>query len=364
MKNSFFTTLLFIVGSHFTSVSQCCSAGGGCPIAGGAGMGVLMEKQLELNANYQYVSTNKFLNGDQPDVNFLDNYSSKYGYYRLGYGISKNLTLSLESGYYFDKTQIGLNKRDTISTNGIADFIIFPRYDVLNKTSNNIHSEITVGAGLKIPLGNPNDTLKQIEPFSGMVYYILKPPAIRTTTGSQDFIFYLSLIRNYQNQNFRIFSNALFIKKGWNALGEKTGNYASVGLFAGKSFFTKLGTTLQLKGEWIGQMKVNPDLNAYGFIDYNPLATGSKKLLLVPQVSYAFKSFNVFASAEFPLYQYVNEEQIASQYFFTTGLSYRFMTASKKEVVSGIYYCPMHPDQTSTKPASCPICGMDMELKK
>ncbi len=31
-------------------------------------------------------------------------------------------------------------------------------------------------------------------------------------------------------------------------------------------------------------------------------------------------------------------------------------TAQAKE----IYYCPMHPDQTSDKPGKCPICGMDL----
>jgi len=32
--------------------------------------------------------------------------------------------------------------------------------------------------------------------------------------------------------------------------------------------------------------------------------------------------------------------------------------------VSAIYYCPMHPDYTSNKPGSCPICGMDLVLKE
>jgi len=27
------------------------------------------------------------------------------------------------------------------------------------------------------------------------------------------------------------------------------------------------------------------------------------------------------------------------------------------------YYCPMHPDQTSDKPAKCPVCKMDMERR-
>ncbi len=29
-----------------------------------------------------------------------------------------------------------------------------------------------------------------------------------------------------------------------------------------------------------------------------------------------------------------------------------------------LYLCPMHPQITSDKPGSCPICGMDLVLKK
>lgn len=32
--------------------------------------------------------------------------------------------------------------------------------------------------------------------------------------------------------------------------------------------------------------------------------------------------------------------------------------------VEKIYYCPMHPEYTSNKPGSCPICGMDLVLKE
>lgn len=346
-----------------TSRAQCCSAGGGCPIAGGASMGVLLEHQFDLNANYQYVSTTKFLKGDSPDKNFLDRFYSKYGYYRIGYGITKSLTVSLEAGNYFTKTQIGLHKRDTISTHGPADFIIFPKYALLNKSGENTHSEITVGLGFKLPMGNPKDTMKQVEPFSGNVYYILKPVAIRNTTGGHDMIFFLSMLQSYPKKNLRFFTNALYIKKGWNELGEKAGDYASVGLFAGKTIKENIGLTLQVKGEWIGQMKTNYDLRMLGFYNYDPDATGSRKVLVVPQVSYSFKSFSWFLSGEFPLYQYVNKEQISSQYFFTTGISYRFIAFSPKVPV-GMYYCPMEPEQTSKVPAKCPVCGMDMIQKK
>ncbi len=53
-------------------------------------------------------------------------------------------------------------------------------------------------------------------------------------------------------------------------------------------------------------------------------STGGKKILVVPQFSYTFKTMSVYVLGEFPVYQYVNGTQIASQYLFTTGLSYRF----------------------------------------
>ena len=34
------------------------------------------------------------------------------------------------------------------------------------------------------------------------------------------------------------------------------------------------------------------------------------------------------------------------------------------QTAQGIYYCPMHPDFTSDKPGSCPICGMNLVKKE
>ena len=110
-------------------------------------------------------------------------------------------------------------------------------------------------------------------------------------------------------------------------------------------------------------MKTNDALALSGYYNYDPEATGSKKVLIVPQLSYTYKSFNIFISSEFPLYQFVNKQQIASQYFVTTGISYNFFSY-KKKVEFGMYYCPMHPDQTSSFVGKCPVCSMDLEYKK
>ena len=312
--------------------AQCCGGGSGSPVAGGSSQGVLNENQMEINTNLQYIHTTKFFTGDKPDTNFLDSYSSSYLYTRLAYGLTKKFTISLETGYWLDKTEVGKNKAVTYNSSGIGDIIIFPRYNLLNMEKNHKRTEITVGMGFKIPLGSYNDSSEMIEPFSGDKYYITKPLSVQTSSGSHDIIFYAFLSRTYSFYNFRVFANALYVKKGYNPIGEKMGDYASIGLFAGKTFFKNLAVTMQMKAEWIAKMKLNETIREYDYPNYDPEATGSKKLFVVPQLSYSYKGFVLYALSEIPLYQHVTKTQIASQFQTTIGLSYRFMCKKACEV--------------------------------
>lgn len=326
MKHLILTIALVTVGEYIHA-QGCCSGGSGSPIAGGASQGVLLERQMEIASNYQYIGTNKFLFQDKDTIPQFDYLSSNYIYTRVAYGVTKDFTMSLESGYFINKTQIGFNKADTIKSSGIADLIIFPRYDLLNRTEESKRTEITIGLGYKIPLGKHNDsTVVYTDPTTGKKYYTTSPPTVQPTTGSQDFIFYAFFFRGYPLKNFRIFANTLYIKKGWNSLGEKFGDYASVGLFASKTFFEKLGVTLQVKGEWIGKMQADKNVDLLALYNVDITSTGSRKIFFVPQLNYTYKNITVFVLSEIPLYQYVNNIQVASQHQFTGGLSYRFFT--------------------------------------
>ena len=55
-------------------------------------------------------------------------------------------------------------------------------------------------------------------------------------------------------------------------------------------------------------------------------STGSKKWFFIPQFSYSQNGLTVFATSEIPLYQYLNGTQVGSQYQFTFGVNYRFLT--------------------------------------
>lgn len=321
-------SILFVFFSAFITkiyAQGCCSGGSGSPIAGGTSQGVLQERQIEVAANYQYLSSNKFKVGDRDTVSLFDNLYSNYLYMRLAYGLTDKLSMSVESGYFINKTQIGLKKIDTIQSSGIADLILFPRYSVYTRNTEKTKTEITLGLGYKIPLGKYNDsTVVFTDPKSGKRYYTTSPPTVQPTNGSQDFIFYGFLYKGYTDTRFRVFLNLIYIKKGWNPLGQKFGDYASVGLFASKTFLKKLITTIQVKGEWVNKMKWDHNIDMLALYNIDVKSTGSRKIFLVPQFSFSHKNFTIYALAEIPLYQYVNGTQVVSKNQFTSGLSYRF----------------------------------------
>jgi hypothetical protein len=369
--------LLLIPGSG-QLFAQCCAGGSGSPIAGGASQGVLLERQVELNTNFQFIYSDKFYNKDAPaTVKYFDSFSSTYEYFRLAYGATKNLTMSVESGYYFHKEEIGLdgNPGTTYKTKGLGDLILFPRYDIINWTEIKHRTEVTVGLGFKIPLGSYNDSSgisPEFPAYPGQMIYFSKPQAVQLSSGAQDIIFYTFLFRGYTEKNFKLFANAMYIKKGWNPNGEKLGDFASVGLFAGKSFFSHLGTTLQLRYEWVDRMKVLQEVLLFGRpSNYDPEATGYKKLFLSPQLSYTMGKFTIYGSTDFPIYQYINSSpnytQAGSKNLTTIGISYRFFATGnllKSTIGLGSYFCPMHPEITSAKPGICSKCGMDLEKTK
>jgi hypothetical protein len=143
------------------------------------------------------------------------------------------------------------------------------------------------------------------------------------------------------------------------------GDFASIGLYAGKSFFDRLGVTLQLRGEWMDEMSINKDILLYAYPNYDPYATGYKKVFITPQLSWSFGNFGIFALADIPVYQNVNKTQVVTELQATLGLSYRFFAMKSRfdKVEMGEFICPMHPEVTSTFMGACPKCGMDLEKK-
>ncbi|MBS1568398.1 MAG: hypothetical protein JST45_03045 [Bacteroidetes bacterium] len=350
-------------------LAQCCAGGSSSCIVGGAAEGVLGEGQMELNTNLQFINTDKFYKLDkQVSERTFDGFQSRYQYFKVAYGVSKNLTVSLENGYYLLKKEIGFNNNPatTFTSKGMGDLIIFPRYNVFRRETPKSTNEVTIGLGYKVPLGSYNDSVGNIEPFSGQTYYLTKPTAVQLSSGAQDLIFNLFLHHGFRRSKVKLFANGMYIKKGWNPNGEKLGDFASVALYAGRVFMEHYGLTLQVRYEDTERMQVNESILLFGKpSNYFPEATGYQKLFFTPQVSFTKGKFTLYASTDIPLYQSMNTSehytQVGSQNTTTVGLSFRFFAARPKaKAAAGSYVCPMHPEEVSNGPAKCSKCGMDL----
>lgn len=322
-KLALFVVILFTTELLYSQ--GCCSGGSSSPIAGGAASGVLLKNQLEIATSYQHVSTHTFKTNDNRDtVSILDDtLKTNYLFLRTDYGLTDKLSMSVALGYFLNKSLA--NKSESYSSSGVSDLIIFPRYNLFNWNKENHRTEITLGLGLKLPLGSYSDsTIKFSHPSIGDLY-AYNPTAVQLTNGSLDAMFYSFFYRTYPKSKWRIFANTLYIKKSYNSLGQKFGNYSSFSLNAGKTVYKGLSLTAQLKYETIGKTKAREgvDLINFNIEDHN---TGSEKTLFIPQISYSHKDFSYFISADIPLYEDLNGFQFATQNQFTVGVSYRLMT--------------------------------------
>lgn len=320
--SKFFIAFLWLQVQASLSYSQCCSAGGGSPIAGGTSQGVLVEKQFEVGLNYQYLQSSVFYKGDQKADDFLDKYSYNYLYGRIAYGLNSKLTLSVESGYFLNKIQDGLDDALYEESSGVSDLIVFPRYSFLNVKNEKGSWECTAGLGLKFSIGAYDDSIQVTEPFA--TYTVRKAPSVQPSSGANDAIFYVFGYRSFSSSKIKLFANSMYILKGYNPLGEKNGDYFSFSLFVSHPIKGNLGGTLQLKYETIGKMKVNEyfyDQGYYSTYDYK--ATGNRKISVAPQINFSNGKSTFFFSADLPLYQYVNSTQIGSQHLLTAGFSQR-----------------------------------------
>lgn len=352
--------------------AQCCSAGSGSCIVGGAAQGVLQEQELQLSSNFQFIGTEAFYKEDQrTEEHTFDGFRSRYQYFKVAYGASPKLTLSVEAGHHLLKEEIGRMKdpATTYRSSGFGDLVIFPRFQVLRTEGHKGVNEIALGLGYKLPLGSYNDSIGQVEPFSGQTYYITKPTAVQLSSGAQDAVFYAFLHHGFLKPKINLSATAMYVKTGWNPNGEKLGNFTSLALFASRPIHDLVGLTLQVRYESIARMQVNSNILLFGKpTNYFPEATGYRKFFFTPQVSIGKGSFTFFAATDLPLYQYMNTSdhyaQVGSQHTTTVGLAYRFMVKRPKaavEKVPGRYYCPMHPEEQADGPARCGKCGMDLE---
>ena len=193
---------------------------------------------------------------------------------------------------------------------------------IANKDMPFNRTEITLGVGVKAPLGTHKDSSLIIPSIN---YWEINPPITQLSSGAYDLLLYSFFLREFKLQKIKIFSSILHINKGFNSLDQKMGNYSSFAIYISKILDNNIGSALQIKAEEIKKMDAG---NVWNSEDLEA-SSGSNKIFLIPQLSYSLNNFSFFGSYEIPLYQNINGTQIGSKEKITFGFSYRFLTKKK-----------------------------------
>lgn len=303
--------------------SQCCSTGS--PVGATVYVGILAKNNLRFVAYYRNSYSNTYYQGSSKTD---DNVPLRFSYYNfaglaLSYGITKRLTVEVDAGYFFNKTQeykpiiYGTETIEIKETGyGLTNGGVGLKYGIFIKPSRQI--ELTAGAGFRYP-------------------FTTKPQQI---DGVQ-------LARDVQPSNNAFAVNCmLFFNKGWPSVGirlftlnrfeynfadKQRYQYGSVllnSVFFSKKIIPYFFAILQVRGEW----RTHDN-------DYNDIYDGSSTrpnsgnyiLILSPQLSYSIAGiWNVSVLYDIPIYKYYNGKQLTPKYSFAVSVSHDFDLNRKK----------------------------------
>ena len=324
MKRIYLMVMLMQVYT-FSVFAQCCSPGS--PVGGTSVLGVLDKGTLQVFLNYKYGYSDTYFEGDRPtEENFIDNGNYNYLGSVVAYGLLKRLTVQLDLGYMFNKTQNyvpGITPR-TLIGRGLTDVNFSARFNAYRNLLSDW--EVTTGLGIKIPVGNYEQTYKGA----------IVPQDLQPTTGSFDFIHTLFLYKGFIKKHVRLFLiNRIEIKRQ-NRAFYKFGNLYATSFFTSYSvgvhwlFLMQLRTEIRARDT---RPKTGTGLPAPKDDREKIIPTGSQKLFVIPQVTYILKSWTFSTLVDIPAYQYYNDKQLASTVAVSVSVSKKFNLKRRKKKV-------------------------------
>ena len=135
----------------FQASAQCGCAGGAAVgglsnITGSTYSGVMKEKQFNAILFYNYSFGNKYLRGtDEAEQGEIKKIYSNYLGLLLSYGVTKDISIDADFGYFINKTQDFFI--DDTTGHGPSHISIIAKYNVLNDLED--EWDVSIGAGGK-----------------------------------------------------------------------------------------------------------------------------------------------------------------------------------------------------------------------
>lgn len=291
MKRILLYIFIFLFFNYIHSLAQCgCSGaaiGGITPVGGTSNLGLLKNNNFRANIFYSYTYGNDYYHNDVPiPAGEIKYFSSNYLDILLGYGLTEKITIDANIGYFIEKTQDFYYTKYT--SKGFAQAVIWAKYNIFKSRANEI--ELTLGSGVKVPLGSVKDSI---------------PQHIQPTTGAYGVAFQAFLHKGYQDYGLHF----IFISRiDYNASNKNDYKYGMSfvnSIFATKTLFDIFNLIIEFRTETrlrdIQKGELNKD-------------SGGTIVSFTPQLNYTFENMNFSILADYPIYKFLFGNQLSKNY--------------------------------------------------
>lgn len=330
----FWMGLLFLL-SVSNAYASCGS--GNCFLVTGTQEGISSPGQMTLDVSYRYIPMDDFQSGSgstsevlTPKVDF-ENKLIENDHHRevrtinellqvdIGYGVTERFTLQVAIPLINNRTHEhydGISATSPTGTftredgsSGIGDIRLIGRYAPVILTRH----LVVIGGGVKFPTG-------EYKLFNAEAS--INEPTVQPGTGSYDFL--ISLFYDYQIIPHKLDS---FVSGSYQITTENDLDYE----FGDQTLFN-VGVNYLLESK--KNISVSSQLN-FRHADRDAFetttggagvpSTGSTSLHFTPGIRIqSSDNLSLYSFLQFPLYQYVNEENVVSRYGLVLGATYTF----------------------------------------
>jgi hypothetical protein len=289
--------IIFFIHSISQLHAQCLSSVN--PVGGSENLLVLEKNSLRLISFYKYGHTKQYYEGSRhSDFNLIDKAYYNYLSAIVGYGISSDMTLELETGYFINKTQeYNVDPGFSLTGRGLSNFILMSRYNLYSNYINRYF--ITGGIGFKAPSSR---TLK-------MADNVKLPVEVQPTLGAYGTVLTTTLVKEDSYSGMRYFLQARAELNYQNKAKYHQGNGLYTSLYISKHLMYP-----GLKGDWTIILQLRNELRGYDKINsVTKVSSGSKLLFISPQINFSLQEkWNISAMTDIPVYQYLNGTQLGA----------------------------------------------------
>jgi len=305
------------------SYAQCCAAGNpsstNCSIDQGG------KNSLQVSYFHMYSTSDVYYDGvNQSNYKYATsdfNFSSL----ALSYGITNDLRLTADLGYFLNKSQTFTNGYNR-QTSGLSDATFGISYQTYKSTDKLF--DITQSLRFTVPVGQFN------QEFDGVIL----PIDFQPSSGNFKYNLGLVLSKRFSGSPFSLVSvNSMEVSQFIETENSryKYGNLYNVSLIGRYVFEFGLTASLQMRCEVREKALNGPKSqdNTFNYIN----ASGGVVAFISPQLSYnLYKDFGFTLQYNHPLYKNVNGLQLTNKYSISAGLSKSFNFSSVDEPIAEI----------------------------